>query len=255
MRFTHLLPVGALVLAACADSTGLNGGHSVSLSFMTAAPSAALVSSSLTAGPVITFTKAEVVFSKIELRKAGAGTDACETENEVGDDHSNTNAQECGEVEGGPVLVELPLTAGTTIKLGSTIPPGTYVALEAKLRAIRGQDRDATAFLAAHPGFENVSVRVAGTVDGQPFTYIGKPTAKLELTFPTPLTVDADGINVTVAVDVASWFKDASGSAIDPRTANNGGTNAETVARNIRASLRAFEDRDHDGHDDHHGRG
>src|SRR2546428_21934 len=65
---------------------------------------------------------------------------------------------------------------------------------------------------------------------------------------PTPITVGPGTTNFTVSVDVASWFKDASGAFLDP----NDPANAETINANIRHSFRAFADEDHDGVDDDH---
>ena len=62
-----------------------------------------------------------------------------------------------------------------------------------------------------------------------------------------PVTLASDTKNFTIAVDVASWFKDASGAAIDPTDP----ANAEAIERNILRSARVFEDDNHDGVDDH----
>ena len=66
--------------------------------------------------------------------------------------------------------------------------------------------------------------------------------------FATPITVGPGTSNFTVSVDVASWFKDASGAFLDP----NDPANAETINANIRHSFRAFADENHDGVDDDH---
>jgi hypothetical protein len=39
---------------------------------------------------------------------------------------------------------------------------------------------------------------------------------------------------------------------VDPASANEGGANENLVRDNIRASIDAFRDDDHDGHDDDH---
>ncbi len=48
--------------------------------------------------------------------------------------------------------------------------------------------------------------------------------------FPAPITVGPGTSNFTVSVDVASWFKDASGALLDP----NDPANAETINANFR---------------------
>jgi hypothetical protein len=68
----------------------------------------------------------------------------------------------------------------------------------------------------------------------------------MEARFEPPVTLASDTKNFTIAVDIASWFKDASGVLIDPTNA----ANAEAIAQNIVRSARGFEDDNHDGVDD-----
>ena len=96
-------------------------------------------------------------------------------------------------------------------------------------------------------------MRVKGTYNGTAFTWTGAPEAQLEHTFSPALVIDAAGnltTNVTVSVDLTSWFRNSSGALIDPASANAGGPNAGVVSDNIRRSFRAFRDDDHDGQDD-----
>ncbi|MDB4898193.1 MAG: hypothetical protein JWN53_1, partial [Gemmatimonadetes bacterium] len=86
--------------------------------------------------------------------------------------------------------------------------------------------------------------------NGTAFTYKGAPRAEFERAFNPPLVVDATPLNVTVGVDLDTWFKSSSGALIDPSTANAGGANAGVVAENIKRSFRAFRDDDRNGHDD-----
>jgi len=81
-----------------------------------------------------------------------------------------------------------------------------------------------------------------------PFTFTLNGKAVIEIKLSTPVTVGPTTSNVTVMVDVASWFKDASGALLDPTNQ----TNAGAIDRNIRRSFRAFADHDHDGVDDEH---
>ena len=104
--------------------------------------------------------------------------------------------------------------------------------------------------IAAHPELRGASVYVEGTFNGKAFTYTGTTRAQIESRFDPPLVADGSGINVTVAVDLTTWFKTSSGAVIDPATANAGGPNAELVSTNIARSFVAFRDDDHDGRDD-----
>lgn len=235
-------------LAACADTTGTGGTRPVSLSFSTAsiAPTAAAgvrFAVSTTPDPLV-ITRAQVVFSKTELERAGASC-AAATPN---DDH------DCPDIKGGPMLVDLPVDAATRTALTVSIPAGTYDEFEGKIDAIdsetEGPGNDAAAFLAANPQFRGVSIRVEGTYNGQPFVYTSNVETQLELHFVPALVIDGATGNVTVHVDLGSWFRAADGSRIDPSTANAGGANRSIVEENIKRSFDAFEDHDRDGHRD-----
>ena len=54
--------------------------------------------------------------------------------------------------------------------------------------------------------------------------------------------------DLTILVDLGTWFRDAGGNLLDPSTVNG-----QTVADNIARGFDAFEDENHDGSDDHGG--
>lgn len=248
---TLALPLVAIAALACSDATnpGANA-HPMSVAFSTASGGSARVASAtpgvspdVTVGDAahsLVITRAQLVIAKVELSTADSASCG-------GGEHDSY----CSEIESGPLLVDLPLTAGASSALDVTVPGGTYRKLEFKVRAVESGEDDASAFLAAHPGFQGVSLRVDGTFDGAPFTYTTALEAEVEMEFQPPVVVDAGGKNVTVNVDVSTWFKTAAGAVIDPATAAAGGVNEALVASNIRASFGAFEDDNHDGHDDH----
>ena len=109
----------------------------------------------------------------------------------------------------------------------------------------------ASAFLTAHPDFQGISVKVTGVFTDasnttHDFTFTSEVDAEMEARFEPPVTLASDTKNFTIAVDIASWFKDASGALIDPTNA----AHAEAIAQNIVRSARGFEDDNHDGVDD-----
>jgi len=79
------------------------------------------------------------------------------------------------------------------------------------------------------------------------FTFTSNTEAELELNFAAPVTVGSGTNNLTIDVNVATWFTDASGAVLDPTNP----ANQEAIEHAIRASLRAFGDDNHDGTDDH----
>ena len=60
-------------------------------------------------------------------------------------------------------------------------------------------------------------------------------------------------MNVTLTVDVRSWFASA-GALVDPASANPGGQNENLVKENIERSFRSFEDDNCDGREEGDGR-
>ena len=258
-----------LLASACQDSTAVGARQPLSVSFVTAtsaagaslsrsaAPGAAFdVTPAAGATPVI--TKVQIALSKIELGQSTATctampdstTTATSNEDHEGDD-------DCEELELDPMLVELsPDTSVVKSVLNATVPAGTYTSFQAVIGPVRVGDEDHSAagrnaFLTAHPEFAGKSVRIEGTYNGQTFVFESALRGEIESDFATPLVVGADGLNVTVSLDMAQWFKAADGTVIDPATAGAGTLNHEIVSRNIRRSFRVFEDDDHDGHDDH----
>ena len=118
-------------------------------------------------------------------------------------------------------------------------------------RSVRGRadgdvGREAD-FLRAHPERCGVSVRVDGTFNGQPFTFKSALEAEIELEFRNAFVVSAsEPRNLTISVDVASWFKSADGTVLDPTN----GANALRIGQNIGFSFAAFGDDDRNGFED-----
>lgn len=244
--FAGILLVGGLT--ACSDVAG-NARVPVSLSVsgIASAPAASSLMSASIVGPsqsvtitsgtnTIVISKAQVVLSHIELGREESAS--CVT---TGDESG------CEEMKVDPMLVDLPVTPTVTQEISVTLPAGTYHELEAQVRAPHSGEPGADSFLAAHPDFAGKSLHVEGTFNGKAFVYDGAPQAEIEVPFNPPLTVATSSANnVTVHVDISSWFKDASGNVVDPTDP----ANAFLIVQNIRHSFHAFEDHNRDGVED-----
>ena len=227
--------VGALGLSGCGNGTGPNSGQ-VALSFSSQATAPATFDITVTSGGnTLVITKAQMVLREIELKQST--TAACGNDEAVDD---------CDELELGAMLIDLPVTAGLTSALTASIPEGTYREIEFEIHK-PGDDAKDVAFKAANPLFANISIRVQGTYNGQPFVFTSAVSQDVELEFNPPVVIAAGSNNVTIQVDLTRWFKNSSGALIDPNTANPGLSNASLVAANIKASLRALDDDDKDG--------
>jgi hypothetical protein len=186
-------------------------------------------------------TKVELVLRAIELTRVGS-TDDCD-----GVDAS------CEELELGPVLLDLPLgTPGAARTFSVQLVPGSYDKVEFEIHTPARSD-DA-AFLQSHPELAGVSVRVTGTYNGADFTYTGDLDDEMEFALDPPLVAgETAATDLTLFVELDGWFRNESGGLLDPATGNPGQPNESLVEQNIRSSLEAFEDDDHDGRDDHGG--
>ena len=242
-----------LLLAACSsDLTGTNKKN-VQISFTTNATSVAAtgirVSPDITVGAAgdLVLSKIQVVVDKIELNENDETSCVSEIEEHGDDDHAEAG-EECEDVARDPVLVDIPVDAAAHTVLSVPLTPGTYRKLEAKLEPARD---DATAFNTTNPNLVGKSVRVEGTFKGTPFVFTSAVRSGLEMEFDPPLVIDATTTNATVSIDVAKWFLDSAGNAIDPSSATPGSDALSRIEDNIRRSFHAFEDDDHSGEDDH----
>lgn len=238
-------PLAILAAAACSDLTG-SGRNAVSLSLSTQNSAAASIapagSRPLAAGGPITVT---VGTNTVVITKAQLVMDEIELQTMVGTNCSGGG--DCAEMKLDPMVVDLPLDGMTQLDLGALIPAGTYHELEFKVDAVEsGEHASAAAFLAAHPDFQNVSVRVEGTFNGEPFVFTTNEDVDFELEFASAVDVGNGATNITVAIDLGAWFRDGSGAVVDPRDPGN----SSLIVNNIKNTFHAFEDHDRDGHED-----
>jgi hypothetical protein len=245
----------ALLVTACGDTTGLGSGSSgVALSFSTRAvggpggapgaffSSAASADTFALDGDELIVSKVEVVLREIELKKIS--TDVCDSLT-VGDD-------DCEEFEVGPVLLDLPLNGEVARLIEIQVDSGTYDEIEFDIHKVSNDDPEDAAFRQAYPHMIGQSIRVEGTFNGDAFVYETDLDEEQEYDLVPPLMIDSlsAATNVTVRIDISTWFVDGNGALIDPATANKGEQNEGVVKENIKNSIDAFEDEDEDGDDD-----
>lgn len=221
-----------LAMVGCDSSTGPGSGAPVSLSLVVptaSAPAAApaavelLAVGDLPISAELTITAAQVTLAEIELELAGAETGCDEEEGEV----EGSENDSCEEMHVGPVTVDLNLDGVVSEGFVVAIEPGFYEEFE----------------------YEIVGVTVEYTWNGVPGTFTATLEAEVEQEFPPPgMEITAGANNLTLSVDVKTWFIDADGTtAIDPATAGVGGANESQVRNNIVNSFEGYEDDDHDG--------
>jgi len=248
MRNRVLTALGvAAVAAACSTGTG-PGGPTASLSFTTKPAGTPAFSSVGTLDQIITsgsdvliITKAQIVLKQVELK--GENVTACDPAGTTGDDDG------CEEFETGPMVVNLPLDGQISTEVSITIPPGTYDELDFEVHKLEGAADQA--LITQYPDLAGLSIRLEGTFNGTAFVYTSDLDVEQENQLTTPIVV-TDGttaVNVTMAIDLSTWFMNGQ-ALVDPASANLGGANESLVKENIKRSFHSFEDDDRNGSDD-----
>lgn len=237
---TAIALVGLGGLAACSDATNARSSGTSQLGFTTAssASTGSANSASLAAVPItknghtLDLTQVTIVVQRAELKRQT--TDACRGDDDEHDAKWSGRSESCAEVKVGPTLVDLPLDTSLVTVPASVIPAGTFTEIE----------------------FSISLARLVGTFDGKAFDVTFPVNAKAEVQFTTPIVVtDSTPTSITINVPIAAWLTNADGSLVDPRTLLTNPTQAAAVKARIAATFHAFEDRDHDGHEDRHGGG
>ena len=255
------LATGTAMTACSSSDLAGNNLHAVSLSFTASAPksaaafdaSASAVSSTPAVLPAI--SRVQLVLTKIELGRTDS-PGCVEDDEDEDDDVSSASStppvkeHECEHVMRDPILVDMPVDGSLKTQLSVPLAAGTYKQLEAKLEPASSKQSAGAAFLAAHPEFAGISLKVDGTFNGAPFTYKTGLRAGIHMKFNPPLVVDATTRNATISVDVSKWFVAASGEVIDPTKATPGTSASRAVEKNIRFSFHAFEDNEKHGKDE-----
>jgi len=237
----------SLGLAACQTTGDPTTASSVQVSFATRPAGAPLMSltglasdTQVVGGSTLIITKVELVLRQIELRRSDVTTCPAGTVDDDG----------CEEFELGPVLVDLPLTAGAEQAFAADVPAGTYGEVDFEIHKPDDGDPTDQAFIQANPDFADISIRVTGTFDGTPFVHTTDLDVEQELTLVPDLVVaEGTSTNLTIFVDLSTWYV-IGGALVDPATANKGGANESAVNNNIKDSFKAFEDPDRNGSDD-----
>ena len=223
-RATRALPVLiAALAAACSDATTAPATENVTISMATATATAATAGATLALpitgnGHTLTLAGLALTIGDLRLERSGHGG---ADDHRVGDDDLLFAS--------GLTTVTLPVDGGIVTLSARDVAAGTYAQVEAEL----------------------VSLRVSGSYDNTAFDATVELSHDLELALNPPLTTTGGGAqNVTVTIDFSSCFTDASGTPVDPRTLRSGRNPARDTFREcIAGKLRAFEDRNRDGHD------
>lgn len=126
------------------------------------------------------------------------------------------------------------------------IPFGVYDKFSFKIH--KPEEEEASKYPDFVDGEHRYSIIVDGTFENEPFVYRSRKSYKQVVEFDSSLVINENTpefINVTLEVDIYSWFEDEEG-VIDPFLEEN----AERIDKAIKRSFRIFKDNDEDGKDD-----
>lgn len=231
----------AAFLAACSDSTSTSRAPAqIAFTSGIASTANAQVVPVTSGGHTLNITQATLTITRVELKPtktdlcAGddGGDDNLASFSSTSDDHGGDDNDACEELKAGPLSVDLPLDGGITTLPANAIPAGTFREIELRVS----------------------TARLVGTFDGTPFDVTVPVNTRGEIEFGTPLIVaDGSPTSVTINVPVGGWLTNADGTLVDPSKIASNVTLSAQVRSRIIASFHAFEDEDHDGHDDHGG--
>lgn len=151
----------------------------------------------------------------------------------------------------GPFVANVSLTpSALDAQLETDLPIGRWDALRVTYSAVADSSTRPDGVPA------ETSVRVTGQwnpADGEAksFTFTSDVEAEFVIEFDPELAVTGgEAKNITVALSVGRWFRDADGHLIDPNTGLDDGVNEDLVEDNITQYVDGFEDNDLDGKDD-----
>lgn len=171
------------------------------------------------------------------------GSDDGKTEVETEHDDAN-------EPVFGPLFVDLHAAtlAGDLMQLfQGLVPSGTFHELKIAIGPISASNAAASgnADLVAM-ATQNASIIVDGAIDGKPFQFVTSLVAQLEIEDQIVISPDKTN-NITLSVDPTTWFGGTGTARLDPSDASN----RSAIEKNIKFSIRGFQDDDHHGDDDH----
>lgn len=203
-------------------------------------------------GNTLVIDSVQVVLREVELERLN---DECPDDADgSGETGSGEDDDACEDFEAGIRLLDLPMDGSVRQVVSIQAPADTYDELEFEIHKPDDDEPEGQQFIQEHPNFEDVRIRVKGIYNGDPFLFLQDLNEEQGRELVPPLEVTAGTtVNVTLQLDVRTWFAAGDGSLVDPVTANEGGENENLVEENIENSIEAFEDDDEDGDDDDNG--
>ncbi len=265
---TSVLIVAVVAFVGCRNATGPESGSNVGIGFQFARTStaAAIVAAAsanrdgtsfVGVAPVVTPTanglrvtrdadvivisKAQFVIRDVKLKRALAV--CADDENASGSttrEHSSEADDDCPTLRVGPFLVNLPMNGADAARVSVPVPAGTYTSVRLTLHKVTSSDATDAQFRQANPDLRDISVRLDGTYNGTPFVFVTDVNAQINAPLTQPLVIGPAGHDVTVSIDLSTWFLRPQGGLYAPALANTSGAVRSAVQNNIKNAFRVF---------------
>jgi len=227
------LSIGLAVMAGC-DSTNSTQGDlsTASLSFQVPANT---IMQKTTADTLLRIESAKIYLRSIQFHSGLEDS----SEHEMMDDDSIA-------VKSDPTVVNLDLTGNTNSVVVTEIPSGTYKRVSFRLHKPENSETVLDSdFVEGTGGNQRFSVVVQGSYDGINFTYKSRRTANQHVDIEPPIVITdtVTFVNVTMLVDVNSWFMDSDSTMLNPSDSSNFTEIDNAIVR----SFKAIKDNNHNG--------
>ncbi len=148
------------------------------------------------------------------------------------------------EIHNAVFVVNFNLTGAVQQITAGNIPSGVYNKV--KFQIHKPEDNEVPPdpeFKEGTSGSRRYSFIIKGTYDGNNFIYKSRKSFDVVVLFGSPVNLHNSGVNLTIVINSASWFK-AGNTVLDPRNPSN----ADLIDKNIENSFkRAFKDNDRNG--------
>ena len=145
-----------------------------------------------------------------------------------------------------PQILNLALDGSVNTLHAADIPLGTYNKVSFRIHKPEDdEDPGDPDFKEGTSGNERFCVVIDGTYEGTAFTFKSRRSTKQRVDIDPPLVIDEEGleVNVTLTVDVNSWFMDEDGNPLNPLEEGD----EDEIDDAIRRSFRGFRDDDRQG--------
>jgi hypothetical protein len=211
------------------SSTPTSGTIKISVKAVTSGAPVSVSKSASQSLAVTTITSAKIVISKIKF------------ESIVNDTLDFRFRQ--------PFVQDLMVGADVHVIDTIEVPFGSYKESEIEIDDLEPEDGEV---YNQNPDLQDLSIRVEGSFNGNPFVFTSDLSEEQEREFEPPLVLDENSpsTNIVLVLNLDMWFVDSNGNPLDPSLPNN----KSIIENNIKNSLQVFEDEDDDGEDDDDGK-